>query len=149
MRVSPMQIPRIISLHLSLAIALILSTIFVDKAGFTDPDDPNRFSGAPERYVDAPSVIIDPNRVPVEFRHLISLAMEWSIGDEVQLDRYIRNAPEGKKRELVAAFEPHMNALSRWIVNNSNTIPQPDEVVLFDVARNAVEVVQSYLREDQ
>jgi hypothetical protein len=45
------------------------------------------------RYGD--QVPIDPERVPVEFRHLLSLAKEWSIGDDVELDGYIDSARGG------------------------------------------------------
>lgn len=65
------------------------------------------------RYAD--HVEIDPARVPEEFRHLLPLAKEWSIGDDVELDAYIEAAPLEKKRDahinsLVTAIQPAVEA---------------------------------------
>lgn len=66
------------------------------------------------RYADNPKVSIDPAKVPAEFRHLLPLANEWSIGDDNELDLYIAAASEQQKSELIAAFGPHFAGLWKW-----------------------------------
>jgi hypothetical protein len=95
------------------------------------------------RYADNPNVKIDPANVPAEFRHLLPLANEWRIGDDVELDCYIAAASEQKKSELVAAFSPHFGGLWQWHQACKHLIPQPDELVLFDTAANAAATVHS------
>jgi hypothetical protein len=97
------------------------------------------------RYTDNPKVKIDPAKVPPEFRHLLPLAKEWSIGDDVELEAYIAAASEEKKKELVAAFSPHFDGLWKWHQACERIVPQPDELVLFDAASNAAATVHSML----
>ena len=97
------------------------------------------------RYADIPEVNIDPAKVPEQFRHLIPLAKEWSIGDDAELDAYIAAASEEKKREVAAAFAPHFDALWKWHQDCADMVPQPDELVLFDTAENAANTVHSML----
>lgn len=99
----------------------------------------------PRRYIDDQRVNIDPARVPEQFRHLIPLAKEWSIGDDVELETYIQAASEEKKKEFAAAFAPHFVGLQKWSESCSRMIPVPDEVVLFDTASNAAAAVFSTL----
>jgi len=100
----------------------------------------------PHRYADDPRVKIDPAKVPSEFRHLLALAREWSIGDDVELDDYIAAASDEKKKQLADAFAPHFAGLQKWSESCSKMVPQPDEVVLFDMASNAAATVFSMLR---
>jgi hypothetical protein len=100
----------------------------------------------PRRYTDNPNVKIDPEKVPEQFRHLIPLAKEWSIGDDVELDAYIEAASEEKKKEFAAAFAPHFPGLQKWSEASARIVPQPDEVVLFDTASNAAATVSSMLQ---
>jgi hypothetical protein len=97
------------------------------------------------RYADNPKVKIDPEKVPEEFRHLLPLAKEWSISDDVELDAYIQASSEEKKRELVDAFSPYFDALWKWHQSCKHLVPQPDELVLFDDAANAAGTVHSML----
>lgn len=97
------------------------------------------------RYADIPEVEIDPAKVPEQFRHLIPLAKEWSIGDDVELESYITAASEETKRAFVAAFSPHFEGLWKWHQASEQMVPQPDELVLFDTAANAAATVQSML----
>jgi hypothetical protein len=53
------------------------------------------------RYADNPEVKIDPANIPAEFRHLLPLANEWSIGDDDELDQYITAATEQKRMSLL------------------------------------------------
>ena len=99
----------------------------------------------PRRYTDDQKVMIDPTRVPPEFRHLLPLAKEWAIGDDVELDSYIADASDAKKQELVAAFSPHFDGLWKWHQACEKMVPQPDELVLFDMAANAADTVKSML----
>jgi hypothetical protein len=95
------------------------------------------------RYVDNPNVKIDPAKIPEEFRHLLPLANEWSIGDDIELDSYIETASEQRKSELVVAFGPHFAGLWKWHKACEHLTPQPDELVLFDTAANAAATVQA------
>jgi len=97
------------------------------------------------RYADNPKVTIDPTKVPEQFRHLLPLAKEWSIGDDVELDAYIEAASDEKKRAVVDAFRPHFDALWEWHHSCEHMIPQPDELVLFDTAANAAATVHTML----
>jgi hypothetical protein len=97
------------------------------------------------RYADIPDVKIDPTKVPEQFRHLIPLAKEWSISDDVELEAYIEAASEEKKKEVAAAFSPHFDALWEWHEASAHLVPQPDELVLFDTAANAANTVHSML----
>jgi hypothetical protein len=93
------------------------------------------------RYADIPEVAIDESKIPVEVLPLLSLAREWSIGDDRELDAYIAAASEAKKREFFEAFRPHFNTLAKWNRESAHLVPQPDELVLFDVAANAAATV--------
>ena len=95
------------------------------------------------RYADNPKVKIDPVNIPAEFRHLLTLAYEWSIGDDDELDMYIAAASEQQKSDLVAAFSPHFAGLWKWHRTCAHLIPQPDELVLFDAAANAAATVKA------
>ena len=97
------------------------------------------------RYADIPEVKIDPANVPEEFHHLIPLAKEWSIGDDVELNAYITAASEANKKAFVAAFSPHFDTLWKWHPACEHRVPQPDELVMFDIAANAAATVQSML----
>ncbi|MEY2493790.1 MAG: hypothetical protein QOJ45_282 [Verrucomicrobiota bacterium] len=97
------------------------------------------------RYADNPKVKIDATKVPEEFRHLLPLAKEWSIGDDVELDAYIDAASDEQKKKFVDAFSPHFDALWKWHESCEHMIPKPDELVLFDAAANAAGTVHSIL----
>ena len=99
------------------------------------------------RYSD--QVALDESKVPEEFRHLIPLAKEWSIGDDVELDAYNEAAALEKKKELAEAFRPHFDALWQWHKRCEGLIPQPDELVLFDTAANAAATVHTLLEDEQ
>ena len=88
---------------------------------------------------------LDESKVPAQFRHLIPLAKEWSIGDDEELDAYIEATSADKKREFVDAFRPHFDALYDWHKSCEELIPHPDECVLFDTAANAAATVQTVL----
>ena len=97
------------------------------------------------RYADIPEVEIDIAKIPEEFRHLLPLAKEWSISDDVELDAFIADASEEKRREVAADFAPHFAALWKWHQSCEDMVPQPDELVLFDLAANAANAVHSKL----
>jgi hypothetical protein len=99
------------------------------------------------RYSDR--VAIDASKVPAEFRHLLPLAKEWSIGDDEELDAYIAAASSEKKKELVNAFTPHFDALWQWHQRSQHLVPQPDELVLFDTAANTAGTLHTLLADEQ
>lgn len=97
------------------------------------------------RYSDQSDVVINPDSVPTEFRHLIPLAKEWSIGDDLELDAYINACSKEKKQELVAAFQPFFEGLWNWHLSCEKMCPQPDELILFDMAAHAAATAQAML----
>jgi hypothetical protein len=97
------------------------------------------------RYSDIPEVVIDESKIPAAVRHLLPLAREWSISDDVELDDFIAAASPEKRRELFEAFRPHFDALAKWNRESRELVPQPDELVLFDIAANAAATVGSTL----
>ena len=93
------------------------------------------------RYSDIPEVVIDESKIPAEVRHLLPLAREWSISDDVELETYIAAASPEKRREFFEAFRPHFDTLAKWNRESRELVPQPDELVLFDMAANAAATV--------
>ena len=65
------------------------------------------------------------------------------ISDDVELEEYIEEASQQKKDELVAAFRPHFDALWEWHLECEGLVPQPSELVLFDIAAHAAATVHS------
>lgn len=97
------------------------------------------------RYADIPEVTIDESKIPVDVRPLLPLATEWSISDDAELDAYIAESSEEKRRQFFEAFRPHFNALAKWHKESAHLVPQPHELVLFDIAANAAATVGSTL----
>jgi hypothetical protein len=97
------------------------------------------------RYSDIPDVVIDELKIPAGVRHLLPLAREWSISDDVELDDFITAASSEKLRAFFEAFRPHFAALAKWNQDSAQLVPQPDELVLFDIAANAAATVGSTL----
>jgi len=97
------------------------------------------------RYSDIPEVAIDESKIPAEVLPLLPLAREWSISDDAELETYIAATSEQKKREFFEAFRPHFPALQKWHNESADLVPQPDELVLFEIAANAAATVGSSL----
>jgi len=97
------------------------------------------------RYSDIPEVMIDESKIPIEVRPFLPLAREWSIHDDMELEAYIEAASEAKRRQFFDAFRPHFDALDKWHSESAHLVPQPDELVLFDIAANAAATVGSTL----
>jgi hypothetical protein len=97
------------------------------------------------RYSDILQEAIDESKIPAQFLPLLPLAKEWSISDDVELDEYIAAAPDAKHREFFEAFKPHFRALKEWHNQCAHSVPQPDELVQFDIAANAAATVGSSL----
>jgi hypothetical protein len=103
------------------------------------------FMNITSRYSDIPEVAIDESKIPAEVLTLLPLAREWSISDDVELEAYIAAASEQKRREFFEAFRPHFPSLAKWNRDSAHLVPQPDELVLFDIAANAAATVGSSL----
>ena len=97
------------------------------------------------RYSDIPEVVIDESKIPAEVRHLLPLARQWCISDDVELDGFIQAASPAMRREFFEAFRPHFATLAKWNQASAHLVPQPDELVLFDIAANAAATVGSTL----
>lgn len=116
------------------------------EAGRPRPTNPPTIKS---RYADDPRVVIDAAKVPQQLRDLIPLAKQWSIGDDVELSDYIDWVSLQDKRRLVDAFAPHIEAWEEWHASCAQLRPQPDELVLFDTAVEAVATVMADLDEGE
>lgn len=90
------------------------------------------------RYADTEKISIDPINIPKNLRSLIPFAKQWAIGDDKERERYMRTAPFPDKKAFVDTVWPMMDRLQAFHDQNKDKIPQPDEVVLFDMMTEAV-----------
>ena len=90
------------------------------------------------RYADIDGVVIDEELVPESFRHLMDDALEWSIGDDVERDAYMKRMNSGQLRRFVDAVSPHFSQITEWCRERRSATPVPDEVVVFDQLTQAV-----------
>lgn len=77
---------------------------------------------------------------------MIPLAKQWSIGDDLELESYFNSRTQQESRELVEMFTQHQEGLWQWHVACKDMIPQPDELVMFDIAAHAAASVQAMLK---
>ncbi|EMI21551.1 hypothetical protein RMSM_01516 [Rhodopirellula maiorica SM1] len=84
------------------------------------------------RYADLDGVVIDPDSIPGSFRHLLPDALEWSIGDDVERDRYMAQLTEPQLQSFDDAIWPHMTNIGDWCRDQRGAIPVPDAVIVFD-----------------
>ena len=83
------------------------------------------------RYADLDGISLDAESIPQSFRHLLPDALEWSIGDDVERDRYMSQLTETQLQAFVNAVWPQMTNIGNWCRNHRNATPVPDEVVVF------------------
>ena len=58
---------------------------------------------------------LDPRNVPADLRHLIPLAQQWGIGDDVQRLAKVDSATPAQRAELRRAVAPHQARITRWL----------------------------------
>lgn len=89
------------------------------------------------RYSDIDGVVIDPLKIPEQFRHLVSLAKYWSVGDDVERINLMCHTPFDELRSLTVAVRPLRDEIWQWCSSHHGDIPVPDEVVIFDMLSQA------------
>ena len=97
------------------------------------------------RYSDIPGVVIDHDRVPIELAKLIPLAKKWSIRNTDELLVYAESLSAAEKRETFDHFNPLFDRIAEWQESHESTIPKPDEVVLFEIATNNIDIILSQI----
>jgi hypothetical protein len=58
---------------------------------------------------------LDSQAVPAELRHLIPLAQEWGIGDDVDRAAKVDGATPAQRAELRRAVGPHQTRITQWL----------------------------------
>jgi len=88
------------------------------------------------RYADIEGVSVDPQSIPEKLRHLIPLAKEWAIGDDVERSEYMDRINETLHPQLQAfvdAVWPLLQPIQDWCQAQETKTPVPDEAVLFSM----------------
>jgi len=112
------------------AIALTCSWL-----GCGPSDTPEIGGGSP-----APSsrYTLDPTQVPESLRHLVPLAREWGIGDDVERMEYIERSSAADREDLVTAIAPHHSEITAWL-DSFGTRAMSDEAAAFMYMQLALE----------
>jgi hypothetical protein len=58
---------------------------------------------------------LDPENVPVELRHLIPLAQQWGIGDDIERLAKGQRATPAERAGLRRAVTPHQTRITQWL----------------------------------
>ena len=92
------------------------SVIAIALAFFSLACGPPDTPGTTEVLVDrSSSDTLDPDQVPERLRHLVPLASEWGIGDDVDRMEYIERSSTADRDALAAALEPHHAEITAWL----------------------------------
>ena len=91
------------------AVALLGCALLASCGGSQDSDEPARSIRA------SPVPPIDNHAVPPDLRHLIPLAQEWGIGDDVERVAKVDAATPAQRAELRRAVGPHQARITQWL----------------------------------
>jgi hypothetical protein len=58
---------------------------------------------------------LDPNQVPPRLRHLLPLAGQWGIGDDVERMEYIERSSPAERDDLARALAPYHAEITAWL----------------------------------
>ena len=78
------------------------------------PDSRGSSDGPPSMRA-SPSPQLDSQAVPAELRHLIPLAQEWGIGDDVDRAAKVDSATPAQRTKLRRAVVPHQARITQWL----------------------------------
>ena len=95
------------------------------------------FEGVTSRFADIDTVSIDASRIPEQFRHLVDFARFWSVMDDSERADLMWLTPPEELQAFVNAAWPLMSEINTWCDEHSETVPVPDEVVLFQLMMQA------------
>jgi hypothetical protein len=89
------------------------------------------FEGVTSRFADLPGVVIDLERIPAEFRHLVEYARFWSVGDDTERSDLMWLTPHEELKAFVEAAWPLMQRIHEWCERYISAVPVSDEVTVF------------------
>ena len=72
-------------------------------------------SGARAPAGSAAAEQLDPARVPADLQHLVPLAREWGIGDDVDRSAKVGRATPADRERLRAALKPYQTRITAWL----------------------------------
>ena len=58
---------------------------------------------------------LDPVRVPADLQHLVPLAREWGIGDDVDRNAKVSRSTPADRERLRAALKPYQTRITAWL----------------------------------
>jgi hypothetical protein len=58
---------------------------------------------------------LDPNQVPARLRHLVPLASQWGIGDDVERMEYIERSSPADRENLANSLAPYHAEITAWL----------------------------------
>jgi len=61
------------------------------------------------------SYTLDPNQVPERLRHLVPLASEWGIGDDIERMEYIERSSPADRENLANGLAPYHTDITSWL----------------------------------
>lgn len=77
--------------------------------------DPDRSSGDPPSMRASPDPPFESQAVPLDLRHLVPLAQEWGIGDDVERLAKVDSATPAQRAQLRQAVAPHQARITEWL----------------------------------
>lgn len=81
---------------------------------------------------------LDPDEVPERLRHLLPLATQWGIGDDVDRMEAIERSSAAEREALAAALAPYNAQITAWL-DSFGANPMPDEAAAFMYMQLALE----------
>jgi hypothetical protein len=85
---------------------------------------------------------LQPEKVPEHLRHLVPLAEQWGIGDDVERAESIERASPADRQALIQALAPHQSQITAWL-DAFGTDVMSDEAAAFMYMQLAVEEMRS------
>lgn len=81
---------------------------------------------------------MDAQSVPPDLRHLIPLAQEWGIGDDVERLAKVEGATPTQRGDLRRAVAPHHARITQWLDSFGQAL-MPQEAATFMYMQLAIE----------
>ena len=100
--------------------------------------DSDSSSGEPASMRASPDPPIESQAVPAELRHLIPLAQEWGISDDVKRLAKVESAMPAQRAELRRAVAPHQARITQWL-DSFGQREMPQEAATFMYMQLAIE----------